>query len=514
LIQRLPITYQENSLKQVVQEAIDEVDASARKYVELIAQSRELEAKAIYLEKVESDDDMAKKKLDAAFANRSEAKRIEKLAAGVLNHTWDLLLNAEEQMEWVRDGDEDCVRGTRVFFSRQALRDARLGGFAGRMGVLECRNGQFGVWEVSFPGMDGEEDPKSMGIEILVGAKGQHWLVYAESRFQRAANRSQSVLIAEKNAMMAWSQEGGHEEREGVHAELIELRRRVKAARLVADLETVAAHRPTREQIAWTTALCGGHLPPELHWPDQSVVDSDACCTPERWVILSPAYFTEHPEQEVYNGVAGRLVRKVWDGAWSVRFPKGLTPVDGDLVVGTGPEDDNLLYLESVFAMMAEAHPPSRVDPDPELAAAARRAMKSWFPAGAAELVLEDEPSEGARCVRGAKVLLSLTAQDAHREYIGLIGMLSRRVRNGLWTVRFPGLKDGLTDWKTSARLRTGQGGQADLVYAEQKLAQGVNGWISHLASCPAMFRGHVSCPCVARVYPCVACVRFWLSRA
>jgi hypothetical protein len=461
----------------VAQKAIQAAHAAAAKYVQLTSQWRELESKAAYLEAVDRDDDTANKKLSAASANRLEAQRVRGLAASALVDAWERILTAEEEMEWVRESDSDCVPGARVFLSRQALCDTRLRPFAGRIGVLEgrCRHPPLcGVWDVRFAGMEGEPGPMSMGIEILVGVAGQHWLVYAASRFQRAAARSQAVLIAEKDAMMAWSHaKGGAKSASGgMHEELVALRQRVKAARLVADAEVAVAHRPVRARIAWTTTLCGGSAPPELQWPDQTIVDSDSCCAVGRAVVLSPGYFQRHPEQEVFNGIVGRLARRVRDGEWAVRFPKGLAAVEEDLLARCGAGDSDLLYVESVFSMMAEAHPPPQRG-DVGMSLAATRAMAAWFPANAADLVLEGD----SHCDRGTRVMLSLSAQSEHAEgtRIGLVGLLTRRVGYGLWAVRFPGLKDGLTDWKTSTVLHTGKDGRTDLIYAERKLAQGAS---------------------------------------
>ena len=71
--------------------------------------------------------------------------------------------------------------------------------------------------------------------------------------------------------------------------------------------------------------------------------------------------------------------------------------------------------------------------------------------------------------------MLSLSAQGGLAEgtRLGVVGLLAKRVGYGLWAVRFPGLKDGLTDWMTSAMLHTGRDGRTDLVYAERKLTQG-----------------------------------------
>jgi hypothetical protein len=462
-------------LQRITQKSVLAAHVASAKYVQLTAQWRELESRASYLEAVDRDDDTAERKLAEAAASRLEAHRVREQAGSALADAWEQILVAEEEMEWVREGDADCIPGARVFLSRQALRDTRLRPFAGRIGVLEGRCGHppmCGAWDVRFAGMEGEPGPMSMGIEILTGATGQHWLVYAASRFQRAASRSQAVLVAEKDAMMSWShlKGGAAQARSGMHEELAALRLRVKAARLVADAEAVVALRPARDRIAWTTTLCGGGAPPELQWPDQTVVDSDACCAIGRAVVLSPSFFQRHPEQEVFNGIAGRLERRVRDGEWAVRFPKGLAAVEEDLLARCGAGDGDLLYVESAFSMMAQAHPPAR-HADGGLALAAARAMAAWFPANATDLVLEGD----AHCDRGTRVMLSLSAQGGLAEgtRLGVVGLLTKRVGYGLWAVRFPGLKDGLTDWMTSAMLHTGRDGRTDLVYAERKLTQG-----------------------------------------
>ena len=90
--------------------------------------------------------------------------------------------------------------------------------------------------------------------------------------------------------------------------------------------------------------------------------------------------------------------------------------------------------------------------------------VSGWFSLDTEDLVLESDEA----CRTGTYVMLSYAAEQAHEEWIGMVGVLCKRTRIGQWLVRFP--RGSLDRLVSHGILNTGLLNKFDLVYAENRM--------------------------------------------
>jgi hypothetical protein len=259
-----------------------------------------------------------------------------------------------------------------------------------------------------------------------------------------------------------------------------------------------------------------------VHWADGAVHGEDRWCHSGRQVVVTPEAAAE-PHLAACSNIVGKLHKKIAPGEWAVNFDSLGTRycrVGAQNVSQKHAEADriahfDLYYVQSPHSLAAEtianakpacareflgmksSFPDSMkvdavltyLDEDGEPDANGKpfrfgdalwadpglTGVSVWFSPDTQDLVLESDicscaefPCVCLLCKAGTHVMLSPSAQDAHPEWVGMAGVLTKRTRVGQWLVRFP--STSLDRLITYAYLKTGLHGKFELVYADLKM--------------------------------------------